>query len=142
VFKQALPVVRNRDGSRARTCGVLLVEGDKQLREIGRIMLEYLGYAATVAADGGAAVQALREGLERGAARITIAIVDLPGDDAEALGICRLLHGLDSDLKIIASSASILDPAMEDCRKYGCVNTLPKPYSMDSLNHVLAALQS
>jgi PAS domain S-box-containing protein len=142
VFKQALPVVRNRDGSRARTCGVLLVEGDKQLSEIGRIMLEYLGYAATVAADGEAAVQALREGLERDATRITIAIVDLPGDDAEALGVCRLLHGLDPDLKIIASSASILDPAMEDCRKYGCVNTLPKPYSMDSLNHVLAALQS
>ena len=28
VFNQILPVVRNRDGSRARICGVLLVEED------------------------------------------------------------------------------------------------------------------
>jgi PAS domain S-box-containing protein len=142
VFNQIHPVARNRDGSRARICGVLLVEEDEQLREIGRIMLEYLGYAATVAADGRTAVQAFREGMAKGAARIAIAIVDMSGSEEEALAICRLLHGLDPGLKIIASSASILDPAMEDCRKYGCVNTLPKPYTMDSLNHVLAALLS
>ena len=113
-----------------------------QLREIGRIMLEYLGYAATVAADARAAVQAFREGMAKGAARIAIAIVEMSGNEEESLAICDLLHGLDPGLKIIASSASIVDPAMEDCRKYGCVNTLPKPYTLDSLNHVLAALQS
>jgi PAS domain S-box-containing protein len=141
VFNQILPVVRNRDGSRARICGVLLVEEDDQLREIGRIMLEYLGYAATVAADGRTAVQAYREGMAKGAARITIAIVEMSGNEEEVLAIFRLLHDLDPGLKIIASSASIFDPVMGDCRKYGCVNTLPKPYTLDSLNHVLAALQ-
>jgi PAS domain S-box-containing protein len=142
VFNATIPSKRQRENVRHTTCRVMLVEEDDQLREIGRIMLEYLGYAAIVAADAQKAVRILREGIGGTGQRVAVVILDLSGsDDAEHAAICRALHEADPEVKIVAASASILDPIMEDCRKFGCVNTLPKPYTMDSLNHVLAALQ-
>jgi PAS domain S-box-containing protein len=142
VFTAAIQLDRNKSGKPEKKCRILFVEEDEQLREIGRIMLEYLGYAAVVAADGKAAIAEIGRGLEGGDERIVIAIVDMSGSNEDDLGICHALHDLDPNLRIIASSASILDPAMEDCRKYGCVNTLPKPFTLDSLSHVLAAQHS
>jgi len=134
---------RNRESTRAKNCRVLLVEEDEQLREIGRIMLEYLGYSVTVAADAGSAEAIVYEGRSREGERIAIVILDMSGiADGNDMAVCRSLHAADPEVKIVAASASILDPIMEDCRKFGCVNTLPKPYTMDSLNHILAALQA
>lgn len=131
-----------RDLDRARNCHVLLVEEDEQLREIGRIMLGYLGYAVTTVAAAGEAVAVVREGRAGQRERVAIAILDMSGINAEDdMAICRSLHEADPEVKIVASSASILDPVMEDCHKYGCANILPKPYTMDSLNHILTALQ-
>jgi hypothetical protein len=37
-------------------------------------------------------------------------------------------------------SGSILDPVMSECRRYGFVNTLTKPYTIDSLRHIVATV--
>ncbi len=143
VFSTAGITGRGRDSTRIKNCHVLLVEGDEQLREIGRIMLEYLGYSASVAADVKEAGRIVQEGREGQGDRVAIVILDLSGiGDGDDMAICRSLHAVDSEVKIVAASTSILDPVMENCRKFGCVNTLPKPYTMDSLNHILAALQA
>ncbi len=134
---------RNRDMDRLKNCGVLLVEEDEQLREISRIMLEFLGYSAVVVADAETALDCIREGRAREEERIAIVILDMSGlPDGEDMAVCRALHAADPELKIVAASASILDPVMENCLKFGCANTLPKPYTMDSLSHVLATLQA
>lgn len=131
-----------REIARAGNCHVLLVEEDEQLREIGRIMLGYLGYTVTVVPTAGEAIAFVREGRAGRGERVAIVILDMSGIDAgDDMAICQSLHEADPAVKIVASSASILDPVMEDCHKYGCANTLPKPYTMDSLNHILTALQ-
>ncbi len=133
---------RNRELDRLKNSRVLLVEEDEQLREISRIMLEFLGYSATVVADAGTVVDLVRESRTRGEERVAIVILDISGlADGDDMAVCQALLAADPELKIVAASASILDPVMEDCLKFGCVNTLPKPYTMDSLSHVLSALQ-
>jgi CheY-like chemotaxis protein len=47
------------------------------------------------------------------------------------------MHEMNGDLKVIAMSGMILEPVMQNCRDYGFVNTLPKPFSMDSLKHII-----
>lgn len=141
VFTAAGIAGRNREASKARNFHVLLVEDDEQLREIGRIMLEYLGYSAEVAEESGEAVRILEKRRDGQGERVAAVILDMVGTAEEDMAICQALHAADPEVKLIAACASILDPVMTDCRKFGCVNTLPKPYTMDSLNHILATLQ-
>jgi DNA-binding NarL/FixJ family response regulator len=54
-----------------------------------------------------------------------------------AVETCRLLHEIDPEIKVIAMSGTILDPIMENYRDYGFINTLPKPFSMDNLKHII-----
>ena len=116
---------------------VLLIEPDDQLRQIGAIMLEYLGFSVIKTAGRGAALEQLERVAGDPAVPRPLVILDLSDALGEsAVETCRLLHEIDPELRIIAMSGSILDPVMMDHRPYGFVNTLAKPYSMDSLKHI------
>jgi PAS domain S-box-containing protein len=120
---------------------ILFVEEDEQLREIGRIMLDYLGYPVSVADGPDAALALIEQARLDEAARYDVAIIDMPGTGNEDLDLCRRFQGADPLLKIIAASASISDTTLAGCRQYGCVNALPKPYSIDTLGHILSTLE-
>ncbi len=116
---------------------VLLIEPDEQMGEIGRIMLQHLGYIVAKAANRGEAINEMQRFMSDPLLPRPLIILDLSDANGEsAVETCRLLHELDNALQIIAMSGSILDPVMTDCRKYGFVNTLSKPYTMDSLKHI------
>ncbi len=116
---------------------VLLIEPDDQLRQIGAIMLDYLGFTVLKAADRKTALEQLRLPAGGPASPRPLVLLDLSASLGEsAVETCRLLHEIDPELRIIAMSGSILDPVMADCRFYGFANTLAKPYSMDSLRHI------
>lgn len=115
----------------------LLIEPDNQMREIGRIMLEHLGYAVTSTGNRDEALTALRQLVADPAQPLPLAILDLSDANGEsAVETCRLLHEIAPELRVIAMSGTILDPIMHDCQEYGFINTLPKPYTMDSLKHI------
>lgn len=130
-------------GSVAQTAGigarhVLLIESDVQLREIGRIMLEYLGYQVVQGANRADALREMQQFVNDPSLSRPLVILDLSDAGGEsAVETCRLLHEIDDTLQIIAMSGSILHPVMDDCRRYGFANTLSKPYSMDSLKHII-----
>ncbi len=116
---------------------VLLIEADEQMGEIGRIMLEHLGYGVVWATCRAEAMQEMQRFVDNAKLSRPMIILDLGDSGGEsAIETCRLLLAMDKTLQIIAMSGTILHPVMEDCRKYGFVNTLAKPYSMDSLRHV------
>ncbi|MFH0784748.1 MAG: response regulator [Pseudomonadota bacterium] len=117
---------------------VLLIEPDDQMREIGRIMLEHLGYSVAKASNRAEALMEMQRFVDEPLLPRPLIILDLSDTNGEsAVETCRLLLDVDSELQIIAMSGTILDPVMDDCRKYGFVTTLPKPYSMDSLKHIV-----
>lgn len=142
------PVYASSSGvlARAESAGrerlrILFVEEDEQLREIGRIMLDYLGYPVSVAVDADAALALIEQAGLDGEGRYEVAIIDMPGTGAEDLDLCRRFQNADPQLKIVAASASIADTTLAECRRFGCVNALPKPYSIDTLNHILSTLE-
>jgi len=121
--------------------GVMLIEKDPQMQEVAQIMLGHLGYAVTIADNLQQALAKLTETLDGGTCPVRIVLVDPSqqrNDDHHV--ICGQLKGLQRDLKIIATNSSVLDGVMNDFAKYGYSNVLPKPYSMDSLRHILASV--
>ncbi len=115
----------------------LLIEPDNQMRDIGRIMLEHLGFTVVAAGNRAGALAALQQLTADPLLPLPLTILDLSDVNGEsAIETCRLLHEIEPDLRVIAMSGTILDPVMRDCRDFGFVNALPKPYSMDSLKHI------
>lgn len=119
---------------------VLLIEPDQQMVAIGKIMLGYLGFSVIAVSDRAGAVDALHNFNFAGTGQLPPSLVILALEDeneASAVQTCRILHTINANLKIIAMSGMILDPVMQNCREYGFVNALPKPFSMDSLKHIM-----
>ena len=116
---------------------VLLIEPDQQMIEISKIMLSYLGFSVTAVGDRAGAIHELQKFSTNPLLPLPLVILALLDKNEEsAVETCRILHEMNSDLKVIAMSGMILDPVMQNCQKYGFINTLPKPFSMDSLKHI------
>jgi len=116
---------------------ILLIEPDRQIGEIGKIMLSHLGFSVKVYRNRAGAVAELKKrkgDLHMPRPLIIIAVSET--HDESAAQTCKLLHEIDPALQIIAMSGTVLDPIMVNYRDYGFVNAIPKPFSMDSLRHI------
>lgn len=117
---------------------VLLIDSDNQMCKIGKIMLNYLGFSVHIASNRTEALAILRQMLTASKVSRPLVILDLYDTNGEsAVETCRQMCALEPALQVVAMSGTILDPVMEDCRQFGFVSTLPKPYTMDSLKHVI-----
>ena len=122
---------------------VLLIEPDEQMVEIAEIMLGYLGFSVIAVSDRAGAIRELQGFLDNPLVSLPLVILALSDKNNEsAVETCRILHELNGDLKVIAMSGMILDPVMQNCREYGFINTLPKPFSMNSLKHIINTVLS
>jgi len=116
------------------------MEQDEQIRTMGKIMLEYLGYTVVLATDKDKALQEVRGGIERNKP-LAMVILDLSGSGArDGVEICRALHETAPNLKVVVSSGSLLEPAIKNYKEYGFFNTLPKPYTLDDMKRVTSVL--
>ena len=117
------------------------MERDEQLRNIGKIMLEYLGYEILTATNKEEALSAMKK---RGAGRdnpLDMAILNLSGSGgSDGVEICRALHDIEPSLKVVVSSGALLEPVMRNYKEYGFVNILPKPYTLDDLKRITSIL--
>jgi len=78
---------------------VLLIEPDKQMGEIGKIMLSYLGFSVRVAGDRAAAIDELQQFIDDPLMPRPLVILALSGKNGEsAAETCRVLHEIDPAL--------------------------------------------
>jgi CheY-like chemotaxis protein len=113
------------------------------MAEIGQIMLGYLGFTVESAKNRVEAVKKIKQFYDDQSLQKPLVLLDISSSNGESgVETRRILHKIDPDLKIIAMSGTILDPIMDNCIEYGFVNALPKPYSMDSLKHILSSALS
>ena len=100
--------------------------------------LKGLGYEATFAGDGSAALVACRQALAE-AQPFGAVILDLtvPGGMGGVQAL-EQLSALDPSLRAIVSSGYSNDPVLADHKRYGFHGTLPKPYRIHELATVLA----
>jgi len=112
---------------------VLLVDDEELMRRVGERLLRKLGYRVSVAADGHAAVELLRER----ASEFQLVILDLvmPGLDGEET--FHQLREIDPLVPIILSSGFSRDEKVKRLLMAGANGFLPKPFELKHLARAL-----
>jgi PAS domain S-box-containing protein len=126
------PVEVDVTGSR-----ILVMDDDREIRELLQELLQQEGYRPDCVADGAAAIQAYRQALKEGAPYGCV-IMDLtiPGGmgGKEAISQLRMF---DPGVRAIVSSGYSNDPVMAEFSAHGFKDRLAKPYLLEDLVAVL-----
>ena len=115
---------------------VLWMDDEGAIREIGKDLLQYLGYEADVACDGQEAIDMYKAALATEPYYAVIFDLTVPGGmgGAEAF---QKIRGLDPDVRGVVCSGYSNDPVMANYVDHGFTAVLPKPFKLDMLKKVL-----
>jgi len=116
---------------------ILVMDDEREIRELTKAMLQMLGYQADVASDGAQAVEMYAEamGIKK---PYDAVILDLtvPGG-MSGLKARNLIAEFDPRVKAIASSGYSNDAVLANHDEYGFVECAPKPYNIHALGRIL-----
>jgi len=113
---------------------VMLVDDEVHICKLGKIMLEKLGYKATVCESGIKAISKFRT-LKN---EISLVILDLvmPGKNGKA--VFHEMRTMNPQVKILLSSGYSLDTEAQELLDSGAVGFLQKPYENITFSHAIA----
>jgi PAS domain S-box-containing protein len=115
--------------------GVLLVDDEEILREVGKALLEGLGYQVYLAEDG---VQALElYAREKGSVSLVILDMLMPRMGGKET-LLRLMEGY-PDVRVLISSGFSQEGTVDELIKLGARGFLQKPYLCQELGKTVAA---
>lgn len=112
---------------------LLLVDDEELVIDIGKRMMEMLGYTVTVAGSGRDAVSIYKEQPER----FSLVIVDMimPGmDGGETF---TALQQIDPNIRVILTSGYGLDSQTQGVMDKGCSGFLKKPFNLEQLSKTI-----
>jgi PAS domain S-box-containing protein len=115
---------------------VLVVDDDRDTRELYKLVFEVAGYSVTEADSVGSAVDAARR------ARPDVVLTDWMLGDGDGLALCGTLrrHGPTHRIPVVAATGVTLDlDARERARQLGCETFLTKPIDLDVLVRAVAS---
>jgi PAS domain S-box-containing protein len=115
--------------------GVLLVDDEEILREVGTALLETLGYQVFLAEDG---VQAL-EIYEQEKENISLVILDMLMPRMGGKETLQRLMEVYPDIRVLISSGFSQEGTVDELIKLGAKGFLQKPYLCQELGRVVAA---
>jgi two-component system cell cycle sensor histidine kinase/response regulator CckA len=116
---------------------VLVMDDDKNIREINRLMLMEIGYEVELAKNGEEAIKAYRNSIIQNNIFDAV-IIDLTirGGMGGKETIAELLE-LDKKVNAIVASGYSSDSVMNDFKAYGFKGCIKKPYNLEQLANVL-----
>lgn len=119
---------------------ILVMDDEKQVREITKAILESLGYVVECAVDGAEALDLYRKWMDKGTP-FDVVILDLtiPCGIGGKETIAALLE-IDPNVTAIVSSGYSSDPVMANFQEYGFRSVLAKPYRIQDISEVLENL--
>ncbi len=107
---------------------ILLVDDEPMIVDVGRMMLEKIGYSVITAVSGGEALAAYRK-------RPTdIVILDMIMPDMGGGDVFDRLKELDPDVKVMLSSGYSLSGQTQEVFERGCIGFIQKPFTLDDLS--------
>ena len=119
---------------------ILLVDDEEIILDVSREVLRFLGYDASFAKEGGAAIEQNKQEKESGQP-FDLVIIDLT--IPEGMGGRELIGNLvryDPGVRAVVSSGYTNDPVMQDYASYGFAGSLPKPYRINEMKALLEQL--
>ena len=109
---------------------ILLVDDEDMIVEVGKQMLEAMGYGVLTATSGKGAVGAYRKNRER--IRLVILDMIIPGSNGRET--YDRLKGINSDIKVLLSSGYSINGEATEILDRGCNGFIQKPYSIKKLS--------
>jgi len=109
---------------------VLLVDDEDMIIEVGKAMLEKLGYRVHVAKDGFQAVEAIR----RKENEIDLVILDMIMPGMGGGGAFDRIREIQPAMPVILSSGYSLNGQANDIMQKGCDGFIKKPFNIDQLS--------
>ena len=141
VFRFYLPVSPKKETPHASVReGIHIGKGFILLMEIGREILEHLGYQVKTASDGRQALEIYSMAMQKNTPFDAV-IIDLtvPGGLGGKETMEKLLE-IDPFARVIVSSGYSNDPIMANYKQYGFAGMVPKPYKIEDLSKVLKSV--
>jgi CheY-like chemotaxis protein len=115
--------------------GILLVDDEEILREVGRDILEDLGYRVYLAENG---VEAL-EVFEEHRTEISLVMLDMIMPKMGGRETCQRLRQKDPGIKVLFCSGFHREGTEAELRELGASGFIQKPYSRSDLSRAVAA---
>ena len=112
------------------TEAVLLVDDEEIVLEVGRDLLETMGYRVFSARNGYEALEIYKKNKEE----INLVILDMVMPDMSGGKVFDELKKIDSDIKILLSSGYSLDDQISEILRRGCNGFIQKPFSLSELD--------
>jgi two-component system, cell cycle sensor histidine kinase and response regulator CckA len=112
---------------------VLLVDDEEGIRNVGRQMLERLGFSVVTSRDGREAL----EWLTSHPKEVAFVILDLTMPAMDGMEAFRAIHAIAPDLKVILSSGYNEQAIFEQGRTKGLAGFIQKPYQLAALEQKL-----
>ncbi len=109
---------------------VLLVDDEEMIIEVGRAMLQRLGYVVITARSGKAALDAVRTD----GSKIDLVILDLIMPEMDGRATFDRIKAIAPDMAVLLSSGYALDSQAEAVLKSGCNGFLQKPFNIAELS--------
>ena len=107
---------------------ILVVDDEKNMREVLRILLEDNGYSVVTATNGNEALKKLKSGLI-----VDMIISDLKMDGIDGIGILKYLREIESGLPLVLITAYGSIEAAVEAMKTGAYDFITKPFNKDVL---------
>lgn len=125
---------------RSETRSVLIMDDEQTVREFARECVTFLGYQATVCADGHEAIAKYREAYQNGSPFMAV-ILDLNAPNGiGGIEAARQILEIDPNAGLIVSSGYSQDSAMLDYMNHGFCDAIEKPYRANELGEKLNRL--
>ncbi|MDJ0783448.1 MAG: PAS domain S-box protein [Desulfosarcinaceae bacterium] len=109
---------------------ILLVDDEKMIQEVGRSLLERLGYRVLVASSGMEAINTVAEQGDR----IALVILDLIMPEMDGSHTFDRIKEVNPDIRVLLSSGYALNGRAEAVMEKGCSGFIQKPFDLNTLS--------
>jgi two-component system cell cycle sensor histidine kinase/response regulator CckA len=117
---------------------ILLVDDEKLIRDLGRVMLARLGYEVLTAEDGPHGLQTFEERQDQ----IKLVILDMIMPGMGGGEVFDRLRAIDPSVKVLLSSGYSLDGQAAAIMQRGCNGFVQKPFDLGELSRKISAILS
>lgn len=112
---------------------ILIIDDEKMIIDVGKEIMENLGYEVLIAGCGKEAVEVYRYYQDK----IAMVILDMIMPDMGGKETYDQLKALDADIKVLLASGYSLNGQAKEILAHGCDSFIQKPFNIRELSHKL-----
>jgi len=109
---------------------ILLVDDEELLIDVGKQMMEKLGYTVFTAMSGQAAIDSYESKQDS----IQMVVLDMMMPDMGGKDVYESLKEIDSEVRVLLSSGYSVDGEAAEIMKLGCDGFIQKPFNLQRLS--------